>query len=85
MSKHRADQGHGWMKENHGEELKFVEDKQHETSMLMSKEENVDSVRDIEEHVKNELQKKKGITNAWFEKLKGKVSIEMQIVMVKTN
>ena len=41
------------MKEHYGEELKFVEDKQHERSMSMGKNKNKDDMRDAEEDSKN--------------------------------
>ena len=53
MSRCRTDQGCQWVKENYGEELKYVADKQCESNRPTSKGENTDSARDVEEHMKN--------------------------------
>ena len=60
-------QGLQWVKENCTKELKSVVDEQCEISIPMSKGQNADSLRDVEEHVKNGLQKKREITSVWFE------------------
>ena len=85
MSKDRTDQGRKCVKEAYGEELKFVEDKHYESSMPMIKDENIDNVRDVEEHVKNKLKKKRETTNVWFENSEGKLFLGKQIPMMKTN
>ena len=52
--------------------MKFVEYDQHESRIPISKDENSYSAWGAEEHMKNELQKKKEITSVFFENSEGK-------------
>ena len=62
MNKYLTDQGCNQVRANYGESLNFIKDKQCESSIPMKTDKNRNSVGDAQEHMKDELQKKKETT-----------------------
>ena len=48
MRKDRRSQGYNWARDNYGETLKFVQDREHESSSPMKIDKNMSNVRNVE-------------------------------------